>query len=259
MSWNSPPCAELFQNPLRGLGERSDGAVRGAAVGSGFRVAVVDQDGRTARRPRGRDIFPSIADQEARPEIDAVLGGSAKQETRTRLPAIALVAVVVVADEQVIQPQRLEQRGVHRLHHLPPLGPASDVRLVGDPDEEQARGPERPKRGGGIGEDFEVSQRGRRIGLPVPHNRPVQHSVSVEEGGAARGGAHRTDSHLVGAALSLGSETKRCQMTAWKASVWGVTWAGLTVGTITQASATVAVKPPSRPTTPATRAPTALA
>src|ERR1051325_5213498 len=100
MSWNAPPCAELFQNPIRGLGERSDGAVRGAGVGSRLRVAVVDQHGRTARRPGGRDIFPAIADQEARPEVDAVLVGGANQETRTRLSAIAPVAFVVGADEQ---------------------------------------------------------------------------------------------------------------------------------------------------------------
>src|ERR1051325_9156943 len=115
MSWVFSPSAELFQNPPRGLGERSDGPVRGTAVGSGFRVAVVDQDRRTAGRPRGRDILPSVADQEARPEIDAVLGGGAKQQARTRLPAIAPIAIVVVADEQVVQRQRLEQRGVHRL------------------------------------------------------------------------------------------------------------------------------------------------
>src|ERR1041385_1508709 len=125
MSWNASPCAELFQNPLRGLGERSDGAVRGAGVGSGLRVAVVDQNGRTARRPGGRDILPAIADQEARAEVDAVLGGGANQETGTRLAAIAPVALVVVADQQVIQRQRLEQRRVHRPPPLPPLGPAA--------------------------------------------------------------------------------------------------------------------------------------
>src|ERR1043166_9580602 len=109
MSWNASPCAELFQNPLRGLGERSDGAVRGAGVGPGLRVAVVDQNGRTARRPGGCDILPAIADQKARPKVDAVPVGGANQETRTRLPAIAPVAFVVVADEQVIQRQRVEQ------------------------------------------------------------------------------------------------------------------------------------------------------
>src|ERR1041384_7164138 len=88
MSWSFSPCAELLQNPLRGVGEWSDGAVRRPVVGSGLRVAVVDQDGGTARRPRGRDILPSIADQEARPEVEAVPGGRRKQEPRPAPPAI---------------------------------------------------------------------------------------------------------------------------------------------------------------------------
>src|ERR1051326_2772066 len=81
MSWSFSPCAELLQNPLRGVGAGSDGAVRRPVVGSGLRVAVVDQDGGTARRPRGRDILPSIADQEARPEVEAVPGGARRAST----------------------------------------------------------------------------------------------------------------------------------------------------------------------------------
>jgi hypothetical protein len=56
-------------------------------------------------------------------------------------------------------------------------------------------------------------------------------------------------------ALSEGCETSKCQTTAWNASAWGVTRSAFTVGTITTASATVAVNPPSRPTMPQILAP----
>src|SRR5262245_29703901 len=71
--------------------------------------------------------------------------------------------------------------------------------------------------------------------------------------------ASAIDSHFIGRARSAGCVTIRCQMTAWNASACGVTVSGLTVGTITQTSATRAVKPPSRPTTPMIPAPTCLA
>src|SRR6266446_4138957 len=61
---------------------------------------------------------------------------------------------------------------------------------------------------------------------------------------------HLSDSHFISLAASAGCDTIRCHTTAWNASVCGVTVLGLTVGTMTQASATLAVNPPSRPTIP---------
>lgn len=67
-----------------------------------------------------------------------------------------------------------------------------------------------------------------------------------EERRGAEGGSETasylatTLSHLVWFILRSGWETKRCQMTAWKASLCGVMLAGLTVGTMTQAWATLA-------------------
>ena len=78
-----------------------------------------------------------------------------------------------------------------------------------------------------------------RVRLAVAHDRPIDHAVAVEEHRGS--GCHRVDSHFVGAALRRGCDTSRCQTTAWNASVCGVMVSGLTVGTITHASATCAV------------------
>ena len=51
----------------------------------------------------------------------------------------------------------------------------------------------------------------------------------------------------------------RCQSNAWNDSVCGVTALGFTVGTTMHSVATVAVKPPFRPTTPNIDAPISFA
>ena len=84
------------------------------------------------------------------------------------------------------------------------------------------------------------------IGAAIADDCAVQHAVTVEEDrpvglAASRPLAHRTDSHLVARDFSRGCETSRCQTTAWNASEWGVMCSGLTVGTIAQAAATLAV------------------
>ena len=52
---------------------------------------------------------------------------------------------------------------------------------------------------------------------------------------------HLTDSHFISTTLIRGSETIKCQITAWKASECAVTVAAFTVGMMTQASATLPV------------------
>src|SRR4051812_29665315 len=59
----------------------------------------------------------------------------------------------------------------------------------------------------------------------------------VRERSCYRTGAATTLSHLVWFTFTSGWETQRCQITAWKASLWGVMLLALTVGMITQASA----------------------
>jgi len=89
---------------------------------------------------------------------------------------------------------------------------------------------------GAVGENFDL-----QVGQPR-HRR-------VRGGRQVRGSAHRlpafrpavTDSHFVACILRAGCETSRCHTTAWNASVCGVIAWGASGGTITQASATLAV------------------
>ncbi len=80
-------------------------------------------------------------------------------------------------------------------------------------------------------------------------------SVAIED----RDDGHFTLSHFVDERWSFGWLTSRCQTTAAKPSVCGVTRSAATVGMRTQASDACFVKPPSRPTMPNTFAPTSRA
>ena len=112
---------------------------------------MLDQNGDASGSMSRFYVFPSITDHEARWQVDAVPDGRVDQETRTGLATRALVTIVMVADEQVIQRQRGEQRRIDGVHDLPALCPASDVWLVRDPDEEQAGRLEIVYRARGIG------------------------------------------------------------------------------------------------------------
>src|ERR1700738_41684 len=49
----------------------------------------------------------------------------------------------------------------------------------------------------------------------------VEYAIAVQEDRSTA--AHTTDSHFISCRLSAGCDTTRCQTTAWKASVCGVT------------------------------------
>src|SRR5262249_46228057 len=133
------------------------------------------------------------------------------------------------------------------LDHLAALGAAGDVRLIGHDDRQEAGVVELAHGFGYPREQLERLERLRGVRPAVADYGAVQHAVAIEEDRsrpgprAGRAPAHRTDSHFVGRAFSRGCETSRCQTTAWNASAWGVMCSGLTVGTITQASETLAV------------------
>src|SRR5271166_3073429 len=81
--------------------------------------------------------------------------------------------------------------------------------------------------------------------------------VAADETGAAhhtdppdRSLAHRNDSHRVAVRARAGCDTSRCHTTAHRPPVCGVMWSAYSGGITTQASASWAVVPPSRPTTP---------
>jgi len=75
-----------------------------------------------------------------------VLRRRREQKPWAWLAAIAVITIIVVADEQIIQRQRGTELRVDRLYHVSPLGAARNVGLVGGADEEEAGRLERVQR-----------------------------------------------------------------------------------------------------------------
>src|SRR5882672_3960004 len=148
--------------------------------------------------------------------------------------------------------QLLLDQAINLLDLLLSLGPTSDIGLIGHYDK-QIPGCVQYLAGlAYTGQETKFFDTVGRMRDSVRYGNLVNNSIPIQE----HSGSHRIDSHFVWVCFRIGCETRRCQTTAWKASVWGVTFSELIVGTITQASATCAVKPPSRPTIPVIRAPT---
>src|SRR4051794_7700511 len=219
-------------------------------------------------RPRARaraDVCGGVADRPRAFEIDVVLGRGCLQHPRQRLAARArarelwhlalrvVEAVAPVVERDVLLGKQLDDPVVD----LPQLGQAHDAlrrrRLVGDHDQRPAEPSQEPQSLRRPVLELHVRGAVGRFVLAalLVHPALVDHSVAIHE----HRRCHPTDSHFAGAAASIGCDTSRCHTTAWNASVCGVRRAA-GAGTTTHASASSAVAPSDRPTTPNTHAPT---
>ena len=167
-----------------------------------------------------------------------MLTGCLLQQTRHGLAAVAAVLVIMPTGVEAVQSQLPRQMTVDVLHGFSGCFATGHVGLIGHHQIEEAILPE-PQQGFPHPiQNAEIFQTLGGVRLAVFYHRLVDHSVPVQENGPFQRVA---DSHLVALAFSLGCETSRCQITAWKASLWGVMVSGFTVGMMQQASATLAV------------------
>src|SRR6185503_11674122 len=238
------------QNPLRCFGERTDG--NRCAVGTRLIVPAIDENRDTSGRASRRDVAPAIANHVAARQGDSELPRGGEHHAGFWFSAVARVSIVVRAYPDVIERKRRTEGGVHCVEGGVRQGAARDLGLVGDNDEKEAGRPKACQCFLNAGKDFQLFDICRRERPAAADDRPVDDAVAIYEDGAPDG---CVDSHLVGRVWRSGCDTSRCQITAWKASECGVTRSGCAVGTRTQASATVAVNPPFRPTTPPIAAP----
>src|SRR6266446_8801511 len=116
---------------------------------------------------------------------------------------------------------------MHRFNRLAALGAAADIRLVCNNHQEEARTFKLRAPVDDILVEFEVLRARRGMRLSIPDDSPVDYSVAIQKYCAS---CYLMLSHFVSATLRLGCEIHKCQITAWKASVCGVTFLGFTMG-----------------------------
>src|SRR5436190_1905139 len=207
-------------------------------IGATFIVAPIDENRGAPGAPPGIHVAPPIADHEAVGERNPRVARRRLQQSRFRLPALAAVAIVMIADAELVDRERRSQPRVHAVDHLAPLRAARHVGLVGDHDQAETGGAQPGQRLRHARQDLQRGLGCRRERPAVTDDWTIDYAVPVEEDGAPNASV---DSHFVCAALSAGCDTRRCHTTAWNASECGVMLSAFTVGTMTHASATCAV------------------
>src|SRR5690348_15846859 len=100
-------------------------------LGTAFGVAAIDPQGTAAGGLAGLDIAPAVADQEADGRIHAVAGGAFDDPARLGLPAGAVIAVVVIAGDEIGQGELALEELSNGFDRFGRLGAARDIRLVG--------------------------------------------------------------------------------------------------------------------------------
>jgi len=104
-----------------------------------LRVVALDQYDSATRTPARLHIPPTIPNHHALLEVDVPLAGSVDEQTRQRLTAAALIRVVVRADPNIVERQPPAQLVIDRLDALSRLPAASNIGLIADDHQQEAR------------------------------------------------------------------------------------------------------------------------
>ena len=135
-----------------------------------------------------------------------------QQHARGGLPALAPVRVVVGADSYFVQRQARAQLAIDLLHSLGGLGPAGDVRLIGNDDQNQAGVVEPPAGALDSWQQLKLLGGCRRVRLSVHDSWAVQNAVTIKEDGRPAGGgvvrrAHSRPERASGTIASIESRS----------------------------------------------------
>lgn len=159
----------------------------GRGGGAALAVLVVEEDGAAASGVAGVDVAPAVADDEAGGEVDLMAGGACEHESGLGFAAGAIVFVVVIADDEIVEGEGGAEEIVNLFDGGLGLAAAGDVGLVGDDDEEEAGGAETVEGFGGAGEDLHFGSGGGRVGAAIADDGAVEDAVAIEEYGFGHG------------------------------------------------------------------------
>src|ERR1700722_15182390 len=171
------------ENPLRSFAQRTDpyeGTIR-ALLG----VAIVHEHRAATGAMAGFDVAPAVTHDEARFQIDIPDTSRLQQQPRLRLAAGAARRVIMRTDSDAIQPQKLLQALVHLRDLFGRNQPARNVRLIGDQDKGESGFAQSVAGFANAGQQPQVRERGGRIWVSLAEDGAIDHSVAIQEYGAA--------------------------------------------------------------------------
>lgn len=144
-------------------------------------VSAIDEYGETACCFARLYVAPAISDHVARSKVQSQLGSGIDKHSRPGFAAVALVAVIVGTDTNLIQVQFPGDPVVDGSHVAGHRSPPCEVRLVCHAHQHEGFVPEQSTAGPCLVENDEVVQPGRRVGLAVPDDRSIEHAVTIKK------------------------------------------------------------------------------
>jgi hypothetical protein len=166
-----------------GRGQRSHDSV--GLRGTRLTVAPIDEYCITANRAPGHNVLGAISHQKAPTQVDGEAIGGRAEHPGAWFSTAAAGVLAVRAHLDGVDCDATSQRFVHLVHDVALDVAIADIRLIGDHDDEKARRAQAANRHRSSGQQPEILGSAGRIGLPVPHVGAIQHTVTIEEHGAA--------------------------------------------------------------------------
>jgi hypothetical protein len=170
-------------------------------------VTAIDENRATASGVGTIDIAPAIAYQEAPFQVDIMSAGRAEHHSWLGFSAVAsltLAGAGVKADFDIIERRhRRSQGGMHRFDNLPALGPAADIGLVCDDDQNEPSLSQSYASFSYTWVNNEVLEMARREGEAIADHGPIENAVAIQKYSRPRAG-YRMLSHFVSDLLSVG-------------------------------------------------------
>ena len=86
----------------------------------------------------GVDVAPAIAHHKTAGEIDMVFALGLQQQTGLGLAASAMIRIVMITDEDIVDRQRSRERLMNALNGFASLAAARNIGLVGDDEQSES-------------------------------------------------------------------------------------------------------------------------
>jgi hypothetical protein len=147
--------------------------------GAAFRVSVIEKDSPASGSYSRLDIAPAVADKERPGELDVARLFRHPKHAGLRLSAFAIICILVIACDYLIQPQFGPQMAVDCVNSFSCRGSARDIRLIGYYNDLETFGLERPDCFGDLGKYLQFAQIRWCKRTPVTDDCAIDHAIAI--------------------------------------------------------------------------------
>ena len=176
-------------------------------------ISMIDQRGPDSGLVSCIDIPPAVPNQETVIHLDSILLSGPQQQARQWLATVAPIAIVVTADEEIVN----RQCGANCIVNLPDRihtrTTAPNIGLIRHHQQQKSEAFQKRESGDGVRIDHELGNIRWWKWFTVADDSLIHHAVSIQKDSPISG-RQRRDSHFVSTCFKSGCDTSRCQITA---------------------------------------------